>query len=79
MSAVRTFSTFVLAGALAGGLALPAGAADPSLAAPSTVGIGGAGAFIPPAHVNGVFGAGGPLAGVGGAGAFIPPAHLGAS
>lgn len=36
------------------------------------VGIGGAGAFIPPSHVNGPFGAGGPLAGIGGAGAFIP-------
>jgi hypothetical protein len=36
------------------------------------VGRGGAGAFIRPAHVNGPFGAGGPLAGVGGAGAFIP-------
>ena len=38
----------------------------------TVVGVGGAGAFIPPAHVNGPFGAGGPLAGVGGAGAFIP-------
>ena len=36
-------------------------------------GLGGAGAFVPPAHVNGVFGAGGPCAGLGGAGAFIPP------
>ena len=34
--------------------------------------VGGAGAFIPPSHANGVFGAGGPLAGIGGAGAFIP-------
>jgi hypothetical protein len=35
-------------------------------------GLGGAGAFIPPAHTNGVFGAGGPAAAFGGAGAFIP-------
>ena len=41
----------------------------------AVVGIGGAGAFIPPAHVNGPFGAGGPLAGLGGAGAFIPTAQ----
>jgi hypothetical protein len=34
-------------------------------------GLGGAGAFIPPAHVNGVFDAGGLDVGVGGAGAFI--------
>lgn len=40
----------------------------------TVVGIGGAGAFIPPAHVNGPFGAGGPMAGIGGAGAFIPVA-----
>ena len=33
---------------------------------------GGAGAFIAPAHANGVYGAGGPLAAIGGAGAFIP-------
>jgi hypothetical protein len=39
----------------------------------SSPGIGGAGAFIVPSHVNGVFGAGGPLVGIGGAGAFIPP------
>jgi hypothetical protein len=37
----------------------------------SSVGIGGAGAFIPPLHANGVFGAGGPNAATGGAGAFI--------
>jgi hypothetical protein len=45
----------------------------------SLAGVGGAGAFIAPAHVNGPFGAGGPLAGVGGAGAFIPSAQLVAS
>jgi hypothetical protein len=42
--------------------------AEPSPSA----GLGGAGAFIRPAHVNGPFGAGGPLAGIGGAGAFVP-------
>jgi hypothetical protein len=41
----------------------------------SSPGIGGAGAFIPPLHANGVFGAGGPDAAIGGAGAFIPPLH----
>jgi len=35
-------------------------------------GLGGAGAFIPPAHTNGVFGAGGLRVGLGGAGAFVP-------
>ena len=48
----------------AGGLRAPQGLDSP--------GLGGAGAFIPPSHANGVFDAGGPLAGVGGAGAFIP-------
>ncbi len=50
--------------------------ADPSGPAVDRRGIGGAGAFIPPAHVNGPFGAGGPLVGIGGAGAFIPLAHV---
>jgi hypothetical protein len=38
----------------------------------ATTDVGGAGAFIPPAHANGVFGAGGPMAGIGAAGAFLP-------
>jgi hypothetical protein len=42
-------------------------------AAPS-VGLGGSGAFMRPARVNGPFGAGGPRAGIGRAGAFVPVA-----
>ena len=67
-----------VAGVLAVALTIPpAGHHDQGPTGGSPVaGIGGAGAFIPPAHVNGPFGAGGPLAGIGGAGAFIPPAHV---
>ena len=49
-----------------------ASAAPPTPAGTASPGLGGAGAFIPPAHANGVYGAGGPCAGIGGAGAFIP-------
>ena len=50
-----------------------AGAAESQLGGSNSPGLGGAGAFIPPAHVNGPFAAGGPCAGVGGAGAVSPP------
>jgi len=54
------------------GVASLASLAGASAQTSPSVGLGGAGAFIEPAHVNGPFGAGGPRAGVGGAGAFIP-------
>lgn len=41
-----------------------------------SVGIGGAGMFIPASHLNGPFGAGGPFAALGGAGAFIPASPM---
>jgi hypothetical protein len=48
----------------------------PQPASRPSAGIGGAGALIPPAHVNGPFGAGGPWAAIGGAGAFIPTSDV---
>jgi hypothetical protein len=63
--AVSTISAlFAVASVASGAPPISTGSASP--------GMGGAGAFIPPAHLNGVFGAGGPCAGIGGGGAFIP-------
>jgi hypothetical protein len=78
MKFVQYLSTAVVAGVLTAALTTSAaGGQDQSPTGGSpVVGLGGAGAFIPPAHVNGPFGAGGPLAGIGGAGAFIPSAEL---
>jgi hypothetical protein len=56
-----------------GGTTPPSDGGSPTDAAP--VGMGGAGAFMAPAHADGVFGAGGPDAASGGAGAFMAPAH----
>jgi hypothetical protein len=55
-----------------GGFTHLADAASAPAGPSATTDVGGAGTFIPPAHANGVFGAGGPMAGIGGAGAFIP-------
>jgi hypothetical protein len=71
--------------ALGGALVVPAPGAHAapaqSIVSPPlpSAGIGGAGAFIRPAHVNGPFSAGGDLAGVGGAGAFISAVKMSGS
>jgi hypothetical protein len=70
MKPVRFLTVSAITGLFA--VASMASAAGPVSAGLDSPGVGGAGAFIPPAHVNGVFGAGGPCAGIGGAGAFIP-------
>jgi hypothetical protein len=70
MKPVRFLAVSAIAGRFAG--VSMAGNAQPMPVGPASPGLGGAGAFIPPAHVNGVFGAGGPCADIGGAGAFIP-------
>ena len=70
MKPVRFLAVSAIAGLFA--VVSMASATQPMPVGPSSPGLGGAGAFIPPAHVNGVFGAGGPCAAIGGAGAFIP-------
>ena len=70
MKPVRFLAVSAIAGLFAV-VSMPS-AARPMPAGSASPGMGGAGAFIPPAHVNVVFGAGGPCAGIGGAGAFIP-------
>jgi hypothetical protein len=70
MKPVRFLTVSAVAGLFA--VASVASAGAPMSAGPVSPGTGGAGAFIPPDHVNGVFGAGGPCAGIGGAGALIP-------
>ena len=70
MKSVRHLAAIAAIGLLA--IAGSASAAPPTPGGSDSPGLGGAGAFIPPAHVNGIFGAGGPCAGIGGAGAFIP-------
>jgi len=70
MKPVRFLTVSAVAGLFA--VASVASAAPPMSAGPVSPGTGGAGAFISPAHVNGVFGSGGPCAGIGGAGALIP-------
>jgi hypothetical protein len=73
MSRYQYVTAVVAAGLLSLGPATTSESEPPPY--PSSPGIGGAGAFIPPLHANGVFGAGGPDAAIGGAGAFIPPMH----
>jgi hypothetical protein len=77
MKPVRFLAVSAIAGLFA--VVSMASTAQPMPVGPASPSLGGAGAFIPPAHVNGVFGAGGPCAGVGGAGAFIPPIQPAAS
>ncbi len=68
------FTRYLVASAAVGLMAVASGTSPASSTSrgSDSVGAGGAGAFIRPAHVNGPFGAGGPCAGLGGAGAFIP-------
>ena len=70
MKPVRFLAVSAVAGLFA--FVGAAGAALLWRAGPDSPGVGGAGAFIPSAHVNGSSGLGGPCAGIGGAGAFIP-------
>ncbi len=70
MKPVRYFAATAAVGLLA--VAGIAGAVESPLDGSNSPGVGGAGAFIAPAHVNGPFGSGGPCAGLGGAARSIP-------